>query len=152
MACVPLHHSIDELNDFFVRSIGVLNSSCESRIDIYAMTEYNKNNFYWNYVTLTTISNVLRRTSSRTKDATGSDRISPRLIKLVLPYIMPAIEHIFNYSFMNGIFPSQWKSTIVCPIPKNKNPTSVQHYRSISILPALSKALERVACKQICKR
>lgn len=39
---------------------------------------------------------------------------------------------------------------LVCPIPKIKNPTEVQHYRPISILPALSKALDRVVCDQIC--
>ncbi|XP_020296843.1 uncharacterized protein LOC109861557 [Pseudomyrmex gracilis] len=82
--------------------------------------------------------------------ATGSNNIAPRIISLALPSIMPLIEHVFNYSLMNVTFPGQWKSAVVCPIPKIKNPSSVQHYRPISILPALSKALERVVCKQIC--
>lgn len=63
---------------------------------------------------------------------------------------MPLLEHIFNFSLTYGIFPDQWKTALVCPVSKIKNPTSVQHYRLISILPALSKALERVVYRQMC--
>lgn len=82
--------------------------------------------------------------------AVGSDRVSLVLLRLVAPYTLPILEHIFNYSFIHGVFPTQWKSAVVCPVPKVKNSTSVSDYRPISILPALSKALEKIACEQLC--
>ncbi|KYM83967.1 hypothetical protein ALC53_05635 [Atta colombica] len=36
------------------------------------------------------------------------------------------------------------KSAVVCPIPRARNLITVNDYRPISILPALSKILERV--------
>lgn len=83
--------------------------------------------------------------------ATGIDGISLRLIKLAINYILPLIEHLFNFSIMNGVFPAQWKTVLICPIPKVRNPVTVQQYRLISILPALSKVLKRVVCEQIYK-
>lgn len=50
---------------------------------------------------------------------------------------------------MQDIFSDAWKMAIVCPIPKVKNPTLPKDFRLISILSALSKVLERVACEQI---
>lgn len=84
-------------------------------------------------------------------DAVGSDGISLRMLKnyIVMHYIMPILEHIFNFFLMNGVFPAQWKSALVCPIPKVRNPTTLQHYRPISILPTMSKVLERIVCGQI---
>ncbi|XP_011685479.1 PREDICTED: RNA-directed DNA polymerase from mobile element jockey-like [Wasmannia auropunctata] len=136
----PLRHSVDELNNFFVQSTDEGDTDGMSSIDL-SEIEFDDNNFYWKHITLSVILSAISRLKS---NATGSDGITPRLIKLVLPCIMPVLEHIFNFSLTHGAFPSQWKSTLVCPIPKTKNPTSVQNYRPISVLPALSKVLERV--------
>ncbi|KMQ81547.1 reverse transcriptase, partial [Lasius niger] len=38
---------------------------------------------------------------------------------------------------------------VITPIPKINHPTLVQHYRPISILPYLSKVLERVVLDQL---
>ncbi|KMQ83934.1 rna-directed dna polymerase from mobile element jockey-like protein [Lasius niger] len=75
--------------------------------------------------------------------------ISTRYLKMIIDSVLPILEHIFNYSLSNGVFPAGWKSALICPVPKVKNPTLAQHYRPISILPVLSKALERVVCEQI---
>ena len=60
-------------------------------------------------------------------NAVDLDGLSPKLIKLVLSCLIPIIEHIFNFSLMNGVFSEPWKSALVCPVPKIKNSTSVQH-------------------------
>ena len=46
-------------------------------------------------------------------------------------------------------FPSEWKKAKVIPLPKIKYPSNFEHLRSISILPALSKILEKCIEKQI---
>ncbi|KAL6418606.1 hypothetical protein ACFW04_011965 [Cataglyphis niger] len=38
---------------------------------------------------------------------------------------------------------------VISRVKSNANPTLVQYYRSISILPTLSKAMERIVCAQI---
>ena len=43
----------------------------------------------------------------------------------------------------------QWKQAIVTPVPKCKQCTSLSHFRPISVLPVLSKVLERVLHNQI---
>lgn len=93
---------------------------------------------------------MIGRTLTRSgSNACGSDGIASRLIKLVLPYILSSLEHIFNFSLTHGVFPCLWKSAVVCLIPKTGNPTSAEHYRLISILPALAKSLERIVSEQI---
>ena len=45
--------------------------------------------------------------------------------------------------------PFQWKQAIVTPVPKCKQCTSLSHFHPISMLPVLSKVLERVLHNQI---
>ena len=51
---------------------------------------------------------------------------------------------IFYNSFDEGIFPEQLKVTKVSPIFKVSNIEEIGNYRSISVLPIFSKALERI--------
>jgi len=81
-------------------------------------------------------------------NAIGSDGISLKFIKIMLPNIMPnimpVIEHLINFSLANGVVPRYWKSMIITPISKIKNLTSSQHCRSILIVPEISKTVERI--------
>ena len=49
----------------------------------------------------------------------------------------------------SSTFPSIWKKSHVIPLPKVKNCTELSHFRSINILPALSKALEKLVNWQL---
>lgn len=57
--------------------------------------------------------------------------------------------HIFNFSLNHSIFPTVWKSAIVCSVPKTKNSSELRHFRSISILCVISKALECIVATQM---
>ena len=46
-------------------------------------------------------------------------------------------------------FPESWKVARVSPIPKIDNPVTVKDFRSISILPVLSKVYEEVILSQL---
>ncbi|KAL0879390.1 hypothetical protein ABMA27_003151 [Loxostege sticticalis] len=61
------------------------------------------------------------------------------------------ITAMVNRSILECTFPELWKVAIVKPLPKTSQPTSVQELRPISILPCLSKILERVVCDQLTK-
>ena len=80
----------------------------------------------------------------KTSSAPGYDEIPPALIKITLPYILSVLHHIFNSSFLNGVFPTRMKIAKVIPIHKKGKHSDVNNYRPISLLPVLSKCLERI--------
>jgi hypothetical protein len=82
-------------------------------------------------------------------NAIGLDEIPLRFIKLLLPIIMPALSHIFNSCLTFSEFPKLWKVGKIIPIAKVALPNTVDDYRPITILPAVSKALEKLIKNQI---
>jgi hypothetical protein len=81
--------------------------------------------------------------------AVGCDNISNTLLKSCRGYIIPAITHVVNLSIRTGIFPDIFKISIVHPIHKGGARDCVNNYRPISVLPALSKVLEKVMNKRL---
>ena len=75
--------------------------------------------------------------------ATGLDQIGPKLLKLSADVISSSITHIINCSISQGVFPDQWKSAKVNPLFKKGLANDVNNYRPISILPTLSKLIEK---------
>jgi len=73
----------------------------------------------------------------------GPDGISARMLKATAHSIAPAITKLFNMSIKNGRLPNEWKTSLVVPIPKKGDPSDPANYRPISLLPVLSKLLER---------
>ena len=80
----------------------------------------------------------------KTSSSPGYDQITTELLQLTLPYISKILLHIFNTSFKEGTFPSRMKTAKVIPIYKKGKHTDVNNYRPISLLPSLSKCLERI--------
>ena len=56
---------------------------------------------------------------------------------------------LINKCIESSSVPFQWKQAIVTPVPKCKQCTSLSQFRPISVLPVLSKVLERVLYNQI---
>lgn len=104
-------------------------------------------NFKFKQVTVVDIVKIVKSLKS---NATGVDSISAQFIKLSIDYIAPIITHIVNASFKHNKFPDRWKHAIIKPIPKNDNPTCPTDFRPISLLPAISKIIEKLACSQMC--
>lgn len=107
---------------------------------------YDESKFYWKNVE---DAKVRTAVSTIASNSTGHDGVSRDLIRLAMPCILPVLTHIFNYSLNSGVFPTIWRSALVCPVPKVKSPSELQHYRPISLLCVLSKALERIAARQM---
>lgn len=75
--------------------------------------------------------------------ATGLDEIGPRLLRISAPYISESITYLCNQSIKMGIFPDKWKEGKVTPLLKTGDKDDPNNYRPISILPVLSKLLEK---------
>ncbi|XP_050342349.1 serine/arginine repetitive matrix protein 2-like [Nymphalis io] len=71
------------------------------------------------------------------------------MILPIIDYLTPAITCIFNNSINSCTFPDSWKDAQIIPLPKKNNPSSYGDYRPISILPFLSKVLERLVHQQL---
>ncbi len=63
--------------------------------------------------------------------------------------IIKPLTHLINLSITSGQFPDQLKKAVVTPIFKAGDTDQTCNYRPISILPALSKVLEKVVTEQL---
>ena len=81
--------------------------------------------------------------------STGVDNMCIRLLKLAAPIICHPLAYICNLSLFTSKFPSRWKVAKVTPIYKDGDKSDVNNYRPISVLPILSKILERAVHDQL---
>ena len=65
----------------------------------------------------------LKRTSS------GPDEIPVWFLRLAAPFLSKALAHLYNLSISEGTVPTQWKSAIITPVPKIKNPAHARDFR-----------------------
>ena len=84
----------------------------------------------------------------KTNKAIGLDKISARLLKDSADIIAPSLQALINKSFLEGKFPKNWKSAKVVALFKSGDKSNCDNYRPISILPTISKIIERAVHKQ----
>ena len=75
--------------------------------------------------------------------ATGLDNIGPKILKISANIIAPSLVYIINKSIISGSFPSMWKEAKVKPLFKSGDKDDINNYRPISILPTISKLIEK---------
>ena len=75
--------------------------------------------------------------------ASGQDGISARMLRATTIKIALSITKPFNLSIQLGQPPTVWKSSNVVPIPKKQGAKNPNEFRPISLLPILSKVLEK---------
>ena len=88
--------------------------------------------------------------------AQRNEGMAPRHAKTHRPYtgetineIATPLEHIINPSFVTGSIPVNLKIAKKNPIFKSGNNQLFNNYRPISILPALSKIIEKFVCNRL---
>ena len=82
---------------------------------------------------------------------TGRDNISPCFLKLTLSCIVEPLTYIYNLSIQKNVFPTVLKKAKVIYLPKVKDLSEPNNFRPISILPLLSKPIERHVRKHLLK-
>lgn len=133
------------LNEHFLNNFTADNVNDNIK-NYYATHTHGDGSFSFSLVTPEIIRKIVSNMSS---NACGSDNISLIMIKLSLPVLSPYITHIINICLETGYFPEVWKIAVVSPVPKKSNPTCFNDLRPISLLPVLSKILEKVVCIQL---
>ena len=77
------------------------------------------------------------------RKAPGIDSITADILRLNATLIAPAVTYLFNHILWLAKLPKEWKTSVVVPIPKNKKKNLLSSYCPISLLPIISKVLER---------
>ena len=81
--------------------------------------------------------------------ATGLDGITPRILKTSAEAVAPILLEIINLSLTNGQFPESLKLAKIKPIHKGGPKSDPSNYRPISVLPVISKIVEKHVTKHL---
>ena len=110
-------------------------------------TPINQGGWTINTVTVLEVANIIKHLSSTpTKDYYGihSVLLQRNLVTLARPMCM-----LVNQSIVEGIFPSALKLAYITPIHKSGCKMDFKNYRPVSILPTISKIIEKAVTHQM---
>ena len=77
------------------------------------------------------------------RKAHGVDGITPSMLRITAASIAPSIALLFNHIFKLGHLSQEWKTSIVVLVPKGKDKHLLSNYRPISLIPIISKVMEK---------
>lgn len=83
------------------------------------------------------------------KKATGIDDLPNGMLKDCREEIAKPLTYIINLSLKTATVPKDWKTAQITPVHKSGNVTDANNYRPISILPVVSKILEKAVQHQL---
>lgn len=137
----------NDINDFFSNILQQNNNNCDESTMYYNTNLYNNDlNFNFRLATVEEIHDNLFAIKS---NAYGIDNISVNMLKYCSPFVDCYITHLINYSIETSTFPDLWKVAVGSPLAKISNPRDFSDLRIISILPCMSKILEKTLFNQI---
>ena len=80
----------------------------------------------------------------KSKNSKDINNYNMYLIKEIIYEILTPLNHLFNLCIDKSIYPDNMKDAIIKPIYKNNNIQLITNYRSISLLPQISKLFEKI--------
>jgi hypothetical protein len=72
----------------------------------------------WHHTSTYEIGNIIKALKS--KNTSGCDEVSTRILQLSAPYIVSPLTYICNIILNTGIFPDRLKYSIIKPIYKKR--------------------------------
>ena len=150
---VKLTENIDIANCFnnFFCNIGPLLANSIENPENKCFSDYLKLNilssFSFYTVDTESISKIIN--SLKPKSSSGHDDLSSIQLKFISNDIIAILTLIINQSLCTGIVPNSLKIAKVSPIYKKGDRHLTDNYRPISLLPVISKVLEKVVFLQV---
>lgn len=137
------------LNDYFTSIADEITAKINpTTIDPLCTIQNSDNHFRFEAITSPQLNNIVKKMDS--KKSKDMFNMSNQLLKKIFSAIAVPFSHIINLSLSSGLVPTQMKKAKVIPIYKRKgDKTSPTNYRPISLLPILSKILEKVVANQL---
>jgi len=102
----------------------------------------NLQSIFWTPISTKEIELIVAK--FKYKGNCGIDDIDQRVIINTIDIISEPLAHIFNTSLTTGSVPNELKIGQIIPIHKSSDKEQFTNYRPISILPCISKILERL--------
>ena len=81
--------------------------------------------------------------------AMGCDGISPKLLKQCSLSLYRPLHYLFSLSLSQSYLPLEWRTHLIKPVFKSGDKNSIKNYRPISLLPVVSKVLEKLVYNRI---
>ena len=103
--------------------------------------------FNFNEINADTITKYINDLNAN--KSAGYDGLKPYFVKVSKTVISSSICEIFNKCIRCDSFPSQMKLSEISPIFKKNDNLNKENYRSVNLLPVLSKVFERILADQI---
>ena len=142
------------MNHFFLDKVKKLRENIpETDSDPIAKMKENMEgrscSFSFDQVTVKQVDTIIR--GLRGSKATGLDFIDVKNVKVVSKEISPCLAHIINLSIATNTFPDSYKHAKVVPLLKSsdKSPLDCSSYRPVSLLPVLSRVVEKALFTQL---
>lgn len=144
----PQFNNPAEINKHFLSNTQTEVTTSEETVNFYLSNKKENvaENFHFTLIDPETVEKLLNQINT---NAIGEDGISRRDLQICLPYIIGPLTNIINTCLLEGVFPDIWKKSVVKPIPKTAKPLTVNDLRPISILPTMSKVIEKFIFHQI---
>jgi hypothetical protein len=105
------------------------------------------NCFIFRFVTEREVTKLINSLSS--KKASGYDEIPAQFIKKLRHKLARPLTALINRCILENTFPSGMKKANITPLFKKKDKLNKDNYRSVNLLPILSKIMERALYNQI---
>ncbi len=147
---LPMTLTSDNLNNYFVEKIKKIRQEIPAATSTTGSTsDASGAQFNFKFPSASKAREVIR--SLRSTGALGVDGIGVAALKLGADAIAAPLAHIARLSFDQGCFPTGFKTAIVTPVYKGRGKPAkdASSYRPISILPAMSKVLERLVMEPL---
>ena len=141
----PIENLPNKFNTFFIDKI----SNIRSTLDSVSITQINSSQQYtgpvFNCFSEITPEIVKKTIMCSKKSFCEFDFLPAELFIECLDILLPFITEVFNDSLSTGVFPSDFKKSLVIPLLKKPSldPNVLKNYRPVTNLSFLSKILEK---------
>lgn len=137
---------INNFNHYYVDSIIEINNSIpnQSELDFINM-KMVENDFKFNPVNYDDIISVIKGIRCQS----DCELLNKTIILDALTFIGLPFLDVINSSLESGLFPTDWKISILTPVPKVQNTVKAEEFRPINQLPTYEKILEGVVKRQL---
>ena len=143
----------NDISDAFCSYFTNIGQQCASTIGQAKshFSNYLKGNYQNSFFLIpTTPGDIIAIISSfKSKASTGHDGVSSKLVKDLKYALAFPLSIIINNSLAKGLVPNMAKLAKIIPIYKAKDKKNISNYRPISLLPVISKILEKIVHRNL---
>jgi hypothetical protein len=149
--CIRSNDAANAFNDYF---INIMDTLPISKFDIDHAVQLLQNSFPQGFpdmpnIPITESEIICTIKSLKSKNSSGHDGISNRILKVCGQYIGKPLACIYNISLKEGKFPDRLKYSMVVLVFNSGDRSQIVNYKPISLLTGFSKIFENLIYSRI---